>query len=326
MHLHTSLDWTVRARLFGDVAIVDFVCVVPAARMEHTLRPKDAVGRHQDALLFDADAPLQAIFLASALVVEIAVVTANAAVATVLITPGRQDQPFGESRSALMAFDLERADLLEEVSAVTSEAEVCTSYEALVQALEAAIPDLNVAVLSPVLNWAVRRHCDVAPTTVLLCCCVMVASHAFLGVLFAAGLILPVDIEPVLPMAAIVWMIRTRRYRALQDDVRIIVPLIAVGCGCGTHYIKLFEMVIICSKLHPVAFIVSNRQKERSQVAVLFTAPPIFTGVRQSARSLGSDLIRTFPTEALVRTIVMIALMVKAIAVILPKFDLHSGI
>jgi hypothetical protein len=51
-----------------------------------------------------------------------------------------------------MAFDLERADLLEEVSAVTAEAEVCTSYEALVQALEAAVPDLNVAVLSPVLN------------------------------------------------------------------------------------------------------------------------------------------------------------------------------
>jgi hypothetical protein len=154
----------------------------------------------------------------------------------------------------------------------------------------------------------------------------MVTSHAFLGVLLAAGLILSVDIEPVLPMVAIVWMIRTRRYRALQDDVRITVPLIAIRSGCRTHYIKLLEIVIICSKLHPVAFIVRNRHKERSQAAVHFTTLPVFTGIRQSSRSLGSNLIRPFPTEALVRTIVMIALMLEAIAMILPEVDLRNGI
>jgi hypothetical protein len=131
-----------------------------------------------------------------------------------------------------------------------------------VQALEAAVPNLNMAILMHELIWAICCHRYVAPTTVFLLCCVIVASHAFLGVLFAASFILLVDVEPVLPMATIVWMIRTGRHGALEDQVRIAVPFIATGSSCRTHDLKLLKIVILCSKLHPIVLTIRDRHEE----------------------------------------------------------------
>jgi hypothetical protein len=99
---------------------VDLIRIVPVVRLEHTLHPENTVGRYPDALLFNAEALLQTVVLGTALIVEVAVVTADAAVATVLRANWRQNQAFGESRSASMAFDLKRADLLKEILAMAS--------------------------------------------------------------------------------------------------------------------------------------------------------------------------------------------------------------